>query len=158
MNEVILMATTGTIINTKPLETLLNGLTIAYILIVLIQIICFISIAVNVSKIMKVQTQPFQNKKPDYPDKVIELLQAIVSAEQHNTSELQSLKAEMEKHRNGGAPAGVKNKDTANQEEIIKLLRDQNEILVKLLEATNGDEKKKLMEKWKQAQDIMNNM
>ena len=158
MNTLILMATSGTVINTKPLETLLNGITLVYILIVLIQIICFISITVNVSKIMKTVTQPFQNKKPDYPDKVLELLQAIVSAEQHNTNEITALKAEMEKHRNGGAPAGVKNKDTANQEEIIKLLRDQNEILIKLLEATNGDEKKKLMEKWKQAQDIMNNM
>ena len=124
----------------------------------LFQIICTIIVLVDLHKIMKVQTQPFQNKKPDYPDKVIELLQAIVSAEQHNTNEIKALKAEMEKYRNGGAPAGMKNKDTTNQEEILKLLRDQNDILIKLLEATNGDEKKKLMEKWKQAQEIMNNM
>ncbi|MBR5088147.1 MAG: hypothetical protein IK093_01825 [Ruminiclostridium sp.] len=124
----------------------------------LIEIICWISIAVNVSKIMKTVTQPFQNKKPDYPDKVLELLQAIVSAEQHNTSEIQSLKNSMEKYQNGGTVPGMKSKETANQEQIIELLKKQNDILTKLLECTNGDEKKKLMEKWKQAQDIMNNM
>ena len=142
----------------KNYENLINGITWAYIVIIIIELICFISLAVNVSKITKVVTQPFQNKKPDYPDKVLELLQSIVSAEQHNTTEIQSLKAEMEKHRNNGTTPGMKSKDTANQEQIIKLLTQQNEILTKLLECTNGEEKKKLMEKWKQAQEIMNNM
>lgn len=107
---------------------------------------------------MKVQTKPFQNKKPDYPDKVVELLQAIVSAEQHNTEEIHKLQQEIAKTNNGGTVPGMKTTDTANQEQIIALLKQQNDILVKLLEATNGDEKKKLMEKWKQAQEIMNNM
>ena len=107
---------------------------------------------------MKVQTQPFQNKKPDYPDKVIELLQGIVSAEQHNTEEIHKLQQEIAKNNNGGTVPGMKSTDTTNQEQIIKLLKQQNEILIKILEATNGDEKKKLMEKWKQAQEIMNNM
>ena len=151
MNEIILMATTKEIYAEVGTYT---GTIIAG----LFQIICTIIVLVDVHKIMKVQTQPFQNKKPDYPDKVIELLQAIVSAEQHNTNAITALKYEMEKHRNGGVPEGMKTKDTSNQEEIIKLLRDQNDILIKLLEATNGDEKKKLMEKWKQAQEIMNNM
>ena len=55
---------------------------------------------------MKVQTQPFQNKKPDYPDKVIELLQAVVSAEQHNTEEIHKLQAEIAKTNNGGTVPG----------------------------------------------------
>ncbi len=154
----ILMVTQTYPYSQKVYDDVLQLLSWGIIISFIISMICLLAIAVNVSKITKIQTQPFQNKKPDYPDKVIELLQAIVSAEQHNTNEITALKAEMEKHRNGGAPAGVKNKDTENQEEIIKLLRDQNEILIKLLEATNGDDKKKLMEKWKQAQDIMNNM
>ena len=154
----ILMVTQTYPNSQKVYDDVLQLLSWGTIISFIISMICLLAIAVNVSKITKIQTQPFQNKKPDYPDKVIELLQAIVSAEQHNTNEITALKAEMEKHRNGGAPAGVKNKDTTNQEEIIKLLKDQNDILIKLLEATNGDEKKKLMEKWKQAQDIMNNM
>lgn len=145
-------------IDLKPFGDIIGTFSFIYAIIVLIEIICFISIAVNVSKITKIQTQPFQNKKPDYPDKVIELLQAIVSAEQHNTDEISALKSEMEKYRNGGTPTGMKSKDTANQEQIIALLKQQNEILTKLLECSNGEEKKKLMEKWKQAQDIMNNM
>lgn len=154
----ILMVTQTYPYSQKVYDDVLQLLSWGIIISFIISMICLLAIAVNVSKITKIQTQPFQNKKPDYPDKVIELLQAIVSAEQHNTNEITALKAEMEKHRNGGTPAGVKNKDTANQEEIIKLLKNQNDILIKLLEATNGDEKKKLMEKWKQAQDIMNNM
>lgn len=154
----ILMVTQTYPYSQKVYDDVLQLLSWGTIISFIISMICLLAIAVNVSKITKIQTQPFQNKKPDYPDKVIELLQAIVSAEQHNTNEITALKAEMEKHRNGGSPAGVKNKDTTNQEEIIKLLKDQNDILIKLLEATNGDEKKKLMEKWKQAQDIMNNM
>ena len=140
-------------------QTYFNDLSNIITMIVgIVVIICYISLAVNVSKIMKVVTQPFQNKKPDYPDKVLELLQAIVSAEQHNTTEITALKSEMEKHRNGGTTPGMKSKDTANQEQIISLLKQQNEILTKLLECTNGEEKKKLMEKWKQAQEIMNDM
>jgi hypothetical protein len=156
MNEFILMATNYNY--SKAIEDAAQILAWAYIISLFIILICIIKIASDIHKIMKVQTQPFQNKKPDYPDKVIELLQGIVSAEQHNTDEIHKLQQELAKNNNGGTVPGMKSTDAANQEQIITLLKQQNEILVKLLEATNGDEKKKLMEKWKQAQDIMNNM
>ena len=118
--------------------------------------ICIVVIAVNVSKIAKVQTQPFQNKKPEYPDKVIELLQAIVSGEQHNNDEIKNLKSELELIRNGGSRAGVKSPETIRHEELIALISKQNELLQKILDTTSGEEKRKLMEKWKQASDIIN--
>lgn len=124
--------------------------------VLIVEIICFISITANVSKIAKVQTQPFQNKKPEYPDKVIELLQAIVSAEQHNNDDIKSLKAELEMIRNGGARAGIKSPEAIRHEELISLISKQNELLTKILDATTGEEKRKLMEKWKQASDILN--
>ena len=154
MNEFILMATNQNL----SFDIGYNIGTIIALFMEITNFICILIITVNVNKIMKVQTQPFQNKKPDYPDKVIELLQAVVSAEQHNTDEVHKLQSEIAKINNGGTVPGMKSTDAANQEQIITLLKQQNEILVKLLEATNGDEKKKLMEKWKQAQDIMNNM
>ena len=144
-------------VNSMNIQYDISSMTITLI-VFLIEIICWISIAVNVSKIMKTVTQPFHNKKPDYPDKVLELLQAVVSAEQANTNEIQLLKGEMEKHRNGGTVPGMKSKELTNQEQIIKLLIAQNEILTKILESSNGEDKKKMMEKWKQAQEIMNNM
>lgn len=122
----------------------------------IIQIIGIISLMINVKKIAKVQTQPFQNKKPEYPDKVIELLQGIVSAEQHNNSELQNLKAEMEMIRNGGTRSGVKSPEAIRHEELTALIIKQNELLQKILDTTSGEEKRKLMEKWKQASDIIN--
>ena len=154
MNEIILLATSSQI--TESQATAIAGFIIIFHAI--ISVIISIVIATDVSRITKVQTQPFQNKKPDYPDKVVELLQAIVSAEQHNTNEITALRSEMEKQRNGGTVPGMKSKDTANQEQIIILLKQQNEILNKILECSNGEEKKKLMEKWKQAQEIMNDM
>lgn len=122
----------------------------------IIQIIGIIVLMVNVGKITKVQTQPFQNKKPEYPDKVIELLQAIVSGEQHNNDEIKNLKAELELIRNGGSRAGVKSPETIRHEELIALISKQNELLQKILDTTSGEEKRKLMEKWKQASDIIN--
>ncbi|MBQ9385216.1 MAG: hypothetical protein IJT87_13375 [Ruminiclostridium sp.] len=127
-----------------------------YAIIIVIEFICIIAIAINLSKITKIQTQPFQNKKPEYPDKVIELLQAIVSAEQHNNSELQSLKSEMELLRNGGTKPGIKNKETIHHEEIVTLIKAQNDLLQKILDTTSGEEKKKLAERLKQATDILN--
>ena len=156
MNEFILMATNYNY--SKAIDDAARIFAWAYIIASFIILICIIKIASDIHKIMKVQTQPFQNKKPDYPDKVIELLQAAVSAEQHNPEEIHKLQAEIAKTNNGGTVPGMKSTDTSNQEQIITLLKQQNDILAKLLEATNGDEKKKLMEKWKQAQEIMNNM
>jgi len=156
MNQVILMSTSYN--TTKAIEDATTILSWSFIIALFVVLICLIKIVADLHKIMKVQTQPFQNKKPDYPDKVIELLQAVVSAEQHNTDEIHKLQAEIAKTNNGGTVPGMKSQDTANQEQIIALLRQQNETLVKLLEATNGDEKKKLQEKWRQAQEIMNNM
>ena len=127
-----------------------------FVIMFIIIFICIVVIAVNVSKIAKVQTQPFQNKKPEYPDKVIELLQAIVSGEQHNNDEIKNLKAELELIRNGGSRAGVKSPETIHHEELIALISKQNELLQKILDTTSGEEKRKLMEKWKQASDIIN--
>lgn len=157
MNTIVLMAT-QTYNMTKAVEDVSLILGWSLIIALFVLLICSLKIVSDLHKIMKVQTQPFQNKKPDYPDKVIELLQGIVSAEQHNTEEIHKLQQEIARNNNGGTIPGMKSSDTSNQEQIIKLLKQQNEILIKILEATNGDEKKKLMEKWKQAQEIMNNM
>lgn len=127
-----------------------------FVIMFIIIFICIVVISVNVSKIAKVQTQPFQNKKPEYPDKVIELLQAIVSGEQHNNDEIKNLKAELEMIRNGGTRAGVKSPDAIRHEELIALISKQNELLQKIVDTTSGEEKRKLMEKWKQASDIIN--
>ncbi len=147
---------------TQSLQQLENAIkfydTLWWIFVIMF-IIIFISIvviAVNVSKIAKVQTQPFQNKKPEYPDKVIELLQAIVSGEQHNNDEIKNLKAELELIRNGGSRAGVKSPETIRHEELVALISKQNELLQKILDTTSGEEKRKLMEEWKQASDIIN--
>ena len=117
---------------------------------------CIISLTVNVSKITKVQTRPFQNKKPEYPDKVIELLQSIVSAEQHNNDELNNLKAEIEKIKNGGTRNGVKSPEMKRHEEIIELLTKQNELLQQIVDSTSGEEKRKIAEKLRQATEILN--
>lgn len=127
------------------------------IIIVIVNFICTIVCTVNVSKIKDVQCKPFQNKKPDYPDKVIELLQMIVSIQQHQTEEIEKVKQQLEIKNNGGTKPGMKPKETVHHEEMLKIHKEQTELLQKILEATNGEEKKKMQEKWRQAVDIINN-
>lgn len=137
------------------MENLTDVINVICTIIAIVEFICFISVAVNVSKIMTVQCKPFQNKKPDYPDKVIELLQTIVVAEQNNTYEIKKLTGEVETIRNGGAKPGVKNQAAIQHEELMKAIQIQNEILQKILDTSTGEEKRKLMEKWKQASAIL---
>lgn len=128
------------------------------IIVLITEFICLIVLAVNVSKIKTTVCEPFQNKKPDYPDKVIELLQAIVSAEQHNNEEIKKLKGEIELMRNGGVKPGIKTKEQIRHEELMKALEEQNKLLQGILDTTSGEEKKKMLEKWKQASELINNI
>lgn len=134
----------------------LAGNTIGLI-IVIVNFICTIVCTVNVSKIKDVQCKPFQNKRPDYPDKVIELLQSVISMQQHQMDELTKIRQLQEIANNGGTKPGMKPKETANHEEMVRIHKEQTELLQKILEATNGEEKKKMQEKWRQAVDIINN-
>lgn len=127
------------------------------IIFLIVMFICTIVCTVNVSKIKDVQCKPFQNKRPDYPDKVIELLQSIVSMQQHQMDELVKIRQLQEIANNGGTKPGMKPKETANHEEMVRIHKEQTELLQKILEATNGEEKKKMQEKWRQAVDIINN-
>lgn len=126
--------------------------------IALVEFICLIITAVNVAKIKDVQCQPFQNKKPDYPDKVIELLQSIVSNQQHQSEDIKKMTEEMNLLRNAGIKPGMKSTDTAQHEELIKIHKEQTELLKKLLESSNGEDKKKMLEKLRQAAEIINNL
>lgn len=140
------------------IQQVLDTVSFISIITMITEFICLIVIAVKVSKIKTTVCEPFQNKKPDYPDKVIELLQAIVSAEQHNAEEIKKVKGEIELIRNGGTKAGVKTKEQIRHEELMKAIEKQNEILQSILETTSGEEKKKMLEKWKQATEILNNL
>ncbi len=126
------------------------------LLILLVCMIIIIVIAVSVTKIKNVQCRPFQNKKPDYPDKVIELLQSIVSMQQHQMDEIAKVRKEMEIKNNDGVKPGMKQPAAERHAEMVKLHKEQTELLQKILEASNGEEKRKLMEKWKQATDLIN--
>lgn len=127
------------------------------IIVFAVTFVCMIVNTINLSKIKDVQCKPFQNKKPDYPDKVIELLQTIVSMQQHQTEEIEKVKQQLEIKNNGGTKPGMKPKETVNHEEMVRIHKEQTELLQKILEATNGEEKKKMQEKWRQAVDIINN-
>ena len=140
------------------IQQVLDTISLLSIIVLITEFICFILIARDVSKIKTTVCEPFQNKKPDYPDKVIELLQAIVSAQQHNNEEIKKLKAEIELARNGGVKPGVKTKEQIRHEELMKAIDKQNELLQSILDTTSGEEKKKMMEKWKQASELINNM
>ena len=126
--------------------------------IALTEFICIILTCIYVRRIMIVQTKPFQNKKPDYPDKVIELLQAIVSNQQHQENEIKKVKDELQLTRNGGVKPGIKTKEQIRHEELIVLLQKQNELLQGILDTTSGEEKKKLLDKWKQASELINSI
>ena len=134
----------------------LDMLSWYYNIIIIVVVVCIILIAYYVKKIKDVECKPFQNKKPDYPNKVIELLQNILSAQQHQNDEIKKLKDELETARNGGVKPGMKSKETQHHEEIVALHNKQIELLNKILDSTSGKEKEKLMEKWKQATDLLN--
>ena len=139
-------------------QQVLDTVSFISIITMITEFICLIVLAVKVSKIKTTVCEPFQNKKPDYPDKVIELLQAIVSAEQHNTEEIKKLKGEIDLMRNGGVTPGIKTKEQIRHEELMKALEEQNKLLQGILDTTSGEEKKKMLEKWKQASDLINNI
>lgn len=139
-------------------QQVLDTVSFISIITMITEFICLIVLAVKVSKIKTTVCEPFQNKKPDYPDKVIELLQAIVSAEQHNTEEIKKLKGEIELMRNGGVKPGIKTKEQIRHEELMKALEEQNKLLQGILDTTSGEEKKKMLEKWKQASDLIKNI
>lgn len=140
----------------RNLGNMLDFISSIYFIITLISLICIIVIAVNITKIKNVQCKPFQNKKPDYPDKVIELMQSIVSMQQHQMQEIEKLRKEIEVKNNDGVKPGMKTPTTIHNEEMIKLQKEQNDLLQKILEVSNGEEKKKMMEKWKQATELIN--
>lgn len=140
----------------QEITALLDLIGNIYIIITIVSFILLIVLAVNVTKIKNVQCRPFQNKKPDYPDKVIELLQSVVSMQQHQMQEMEKLRKELEVKNNDGVKPGMKQPATERHEEMIKIHKEQTELLKKILEASNGEEKRKLMEKWKQATDLIN--
>lgn len=144
--------------NLKDLATFLDTISIIYIIITLIEFIAIILIAHNVSKIKDIECKPFQNKKPDYPAKVLELLQSILVTQQNQSEEIKKLKSIVEISNNKGVIPGMKSKEASLLEEITQLHKQQIELLSKILNTTNGEEKKKLMEKWKQATDLLNDI
>lgn len=140
------------------LSRYLDMLSWYYNIIIIAVVVCIILIAYNVKKIKDVECKPFQNKRPDYPNKVIELLQNILVAQQKQNDEIRKLKDELETAKNGGVKTRMKSKETQHHEEIVQLHNKQIELLNKILETTSGEEKKKLMEKWKQATDLLNDV
>ena len=122
----------------------------------IVSFVCTIIITGSIVKIKNVQCKPFQNKRPDYPNKVLELLQSIISMQQHQMQEFEKVRKELEVKNNDGVKPGMKKPDVAHHEEMVKIHKEQTEILKKILEATNGEEKKKMLEKWKQATDLIN--
>lgn len=140
----------------QEITALLDLIGNVYIILTIISFVLLIVLAVNVTKIKNVQCKPFQNKKPDYPDKVIELLQSVVSMQQHQMQEMEKLRKELEVKNNDGVKPGMKQPAAERHEEMIKIHKEQTELLKKILEANNGEEKRKLMEKWKQATDLIN--
>ena len=76
--------------------------------------------------------------------------------QQHQMQEFEKVRKELEVKNNDGVKPGMKKPDVAHHEEMVKIHKEQTEILKKILEATNGEEKKKMLEKWKQATDLIN--
>lgn len=136
----------------------LDTISLFYNISIIVVVVCTILITYFVKKIKDVECKPFQNKKPDYPNKVIELLQNIHVTQQKQNEEIRKLKEELETTRNGGVKPGMKSKDTQHHEEIVKLHNQQIELLNKILDSTSGKEKEKLMEKWKQATELLNDL
>lgn len=127
-------------------------------IIVITQFVCTILITINVNKIKDVECKPFQNKRPDYPMKVIQLMESLLSAQQKNNEEIKNLKSKLETSNNGGVKPGMKSKELIQLEEIAKLQQQQITLLTKIVDSSTGEEKKKLLEKWKQAAEIINNI
>ncbi len=123
----------------------------------IISTICIISLSLELSKIKKFMMQPFDNKTTNYPDKTLELLQACVLNLENSNNEIKNLKNEIAKIKNDGATPGMKSKTDIHNEQLLKLIKEQNELLQKIYNYTSGEEKKKLAEIIKQASEIMNN-
>ena len=136
----------------------LDSIVTIFIVVSIIEFIAIVLIAYNVSKIKDVECKPFQNKRPDYPMKVIELMQSIFSAQQKNNDEIKKLKSQLETANNGGVKPGMKSKELIQLEEIAELQKQQITLLTKIVDTSTGEEKKKLLEKWKQASEIINNL
>ena len=140
------------------LATTLDTIITVFIIISIIEFIAIVLIAYNVSKIKDVECKPFQNKRPDYPNKVIELLQNINVMQQKQNDEIRQLKNQIAVSQNKGNQPGMKSKELLQLEEITKLHNQQIELLSRISDSASGEEKKKLLEKWKQATEIINNL
>lgn len=136
----------------------LDTIVTIFIVVSIIEFVAIILITYNVSKIKDVECKPFQNKRPDYPMKVLELLESILTTQQRQTDEIKKLKSQIETTQNNGVRPGMKSKEVIQLEEIATLQKQQITLLTKMVESTTGEEKKKLLEKWKQAAEIINNI
>ncbi len=130
---------------------------IIYLILLIISFVCSIKSTLDINRIKNFLVQPFKNKTTNYPEKMIELLQGCVLNLQHNRDEIKELKNEVALIRNGGTMPGMKSKTDVHNEEMIKLIKEQNELLRKIYLSSSGDEKKRLAEIIKQATDIINN-